>query len=145
MRIRPDCLALKRKKLDDDNSFSLKYGLAKTLRQKQFPKNKINKLLIFLRSHVHFDNSAYKAKFDKAIEVLTNNRMTMDIREMVLDRAKKEGLEKGREEGLEKGLEKGKTEVVKNLLSSGEFTIAKIANFAGVTEAFVRKVKKELK
>jgi flagellar biosynthesis/type III secretory pathway protein FliH len=60
---------------------------------------------------------------------------------MVLDRAKKEGIE----EGLEKGLEKGKTEVVKNLLSAGEFTIAKIATFAGVTEAFVRKVKKDLK
>jgi hypothetical protein len=57
----------------------------------------------------------------------------MDIREMVLDRAKKEGIEEG------------KIEVVKNLLSTGEFTIAKIANFAGVTEAFVRKVKKDLK
>jgi hypothetical protein len=57
----------------------------------------------------------------------------MGIREMVLDRAKKEGIEEG------------KIEVVKNLLSTGEFTIAKIANFAGVTEAFVRKVKKDLK
>jgi hypothetical protein len=83
--------------------------------------------------HVHFDNLTCNAKFDKAIEALTNNRKTMGIREMVLDRAKKEGFEIG------------KTEVVKNLLSAGEFTIAKIANFAGVTEAFVRKVKKDLK
>jgi hypothetical protein len=127
-------LAMKKKKLSDESLFSLKYTLAKNLLQKRFSRNKIDKLLIFLQLHVHFDNSAYNAKFDKAIQVLTNNGKTMGIREMVLDRAKKEG--------IQQGFEKGKTEVVKNLLLTGEFTIVQIANFAGVTEAFVRKVKK---
>lgn len=46
---------------------------------------------------------------------------------------------------LEEGIEKKGREVVKNLLLTKRFTIAEIANFASVSEAFVRKVKKELK
>ena len=58
-----------------------------------------------------------------------------------LELARKEGIEKG----IEKGMEKGKSEVVRNLLSADKFSIAEIANFANVTEAFVRKVKREMK
>ena len=54
-----------------------------------------------------------------------------------------QGLEQGREQGLEEGMEKKSYEVVKNLLSKGKFTISEIANFANVTEAFVRKVKRK--
>ncbi|HWK07104.1 MAG TPA: hypothetical protein VNS58_25900 [Puia sp.] len=65
----------------------------------------------------------------------------------------REGMEKGIEKGIEKGMEKGKIEgeekksfeIVKNLLAANKFTIAEIANFANVTEAFVKKVKKTLK
>jgi hypothetical protein len=39
------------------------------------------------------------------------------------------------------GMGKSKVEVVRNLLAAARFTIAEIANFAGVTEAFVKKVK----
>ena len=53
-----------------------------------------------------------------------------------------EAMQQGLEKGIEKGIEKGKTEVVKNLLSSDKFNVAEIANFANVSEAFVRKVKK---
>jgi hypothetical protein len=134
-------LALKNKKLDDDNLYQLKYTLAKNLLQKQFSKEKIDKLLIFLQLYIRFADSTYSAKFDKAIEVLTKNAKTMGIRELVLDRARKEGLQKG----LEEGLEKKSYEVVKNLVVAGTFTVTQIANFASVTEAFVRKVKKSLK
>ena len=51
---------------------------------------------------------------------------------------KKTLLDQGREEGREKV----KSEVVRNLLLAGRFTIPEIANFANVSEAFVRKVKK---
>jgi flagellar biosynthesis/type III secretory pathway protein FliH len=59
-------------------------------------------------------------------------------RKTAVERAMKEGREEGREEGIEKK----SYEVVKNLLSIGKFTIAEIANFASVSEFFVRKVKK---
>ena len=57
----------------------------------------------------------------------------MGIREQVLEMAKMEGLAEG------------KTEVVRNLITSNRFTIAEIANFAGVSEIFVTEVKKSLK
>ena len=44
-----------------------------------------------------------------------------------------------------RGEVKGKTEVIKGLLASKKFTMAEIAKFAGVTEAFVRSVKKTIK
>ena len=60
-----------------------------------------------------------------------------------------EGMEKGMEKGIVEGLEKGAAqksyEVVKKLLSAGKFTIPEIAGFAGVSEDFVRKVKKRRK
>lgn len=58
-------------------------------------------------------------------------------------------LKEGREEGIEKGIKKGRreaqTQIIKNLLSVQKFTIEEIANFAHVSEPFVRKIKKELK
>jgi flagellar biosynthesis/type III secretory pathway protein FliH len=53
----------------------------------------------------------------------------------------RDGLEKGKTEGEEKK----SYEVVKNMLAANKFTIAEIANFANVTESFVRKVKKTIK
>jgi predicted transposase YdaD len=48
------------------------------------------------------------------------------------------------EKGMEKGREEGKGEIVRNLLKTGKFSIAEIANFASMSENFVRKIKKEL-
>ena len=48
-------------------------------------------------------------------------------------------------EGMELGMEEAKYQVVRKLLLTDRFTIAEVANFATVTEAFVSKVKKNLK
>jgi len=50
----------------------------------------------------------------------------------------------GEKKGIEQGAEEKSYEVVKNLLLKTDFTTAKIASLANVTEAFVRKVKKTL-
>jgi predicted transposase/invertase (TIGR01784 family) len=55
------------------------------------------------------------------------------------------GEKKGIERGIEKGEERKSFILVKNLLLESDFTVAKIASMAAVTEAFVRKVKKTLK
>ena len=57
----------------------------------------------------------------------------------------KKALEHERKALLEKSIEKKNYEFVTNLLWADKFTIAEISNFANVSEAFVRKVKKELK
>lgn len=66
-------------------------------------------------------------------------------RKAARDKGIEEGLEEGRKKGREEGREEGKSEVVKNLIVSAKFTIAEIANFANVSESFVRKIKKEIK
>ncbi|WP_221394658.1 hypothetical protein [Dyadobacter sp. NIV53] len=129
-------LALKKKKLDDEKLYNLKYSLAKNLLRKNIPKRKVDDLLIFLQRYVTFADPKYNVKFEKEIEELTENQKSMGIREQVLDIAKKEG--------IEKGIEKGKMEVVKNLLTIGRFNTEEIASFAGVTQAFVLEVKKTL-
>ncbi len=58
----------------------------------------------------------------------------------MLQRAKDEGVEKG----VEIGLSKKSLETVTNLLTITDFTTEKIANIAGVTVAFVEKVKASL-
>jgi hypothetical protein len=50
----------------------------------------------------------------------------------------------GQKKGLEKGETKKATRLVKNLLLKTDFSIAKIAELAEVTEYFVRKIKKSL-
>ncbi|MBX2925085.1 MAG: PD-(D/E)XK nuclease family transposase [Chitinophagaceae bacterium] len=53
--------------------------------------------------------------------------------------------EKKLEKAIEKGAEQKSHEVVRKMLSAGKFTISEIAGFAGVSESFVRNVKKRRK
>jgi predicted transposase/invertase (TIGR01784 family) len=85
--------------------------------------------------------SLQAGRFDKAIEVITKNKKTMGIREIVLERAKKEG----REEGMEKGILKGKAEVVSNLILKMGMTDTQAADIAEVSVDFVKKVRRKLK
>ena len=57
---------------------------------------------------------------------------------------KKTAEEKGKIEGRIEGKIEEKENLVKNLLADGEFAIPKIASLVGVTEDFVRKVKKDM-
>lgn len=42
---------------------------------------------------------------------------------------------------FEKGIEIGKAQIVQNLINADGFTVSEIANLAGVSESFVRKVR----
>jgi predicted transposase YdaD len=134
-------LMLKKKPLTDENLFSLKLEIVRNLQRHNIPEKKRRALMNFLKFYAGFANPEFYAKFDKTILTITKNKKTMGIEEMLVERFKKEGEEKG----MQKGIEKGKTAVVKNLLMANKFTITEIADFADVTEAFVRKVKKSLK
>ncbi|TAN14816.1 MAG: hypothetical protein EPN37_11230 [Chitinophagaceae bacterium] len=83
-----------------------------------------------------FISSFSKGFFHSGIFYLVN-RKTMGIEELVLERAKKEGLEKGKLEG--------KIEEVKNLLIKMAMTDAQAADIAGVPVDFVKKVRRKIK
>ncbi len=142
-------LALKKGKLSEDELLKEKLSLARALLNRKIPIAKVRSLMTFLKYYVHFEDEKNNANFEEALEVITKNSKNMGIEEFLLDRAKKqgieEGLEKGIKKGIEQGIEQGKSDVVKNLLRAGKFSISEIANFAGVTESFVRKVKRSLK
>jgi flagellar biosynthesis/type III secretory pathway protein FliH len=121
--------------------FDLKYSLAKNLLRRKIPKKKIDDLLIFLQRYITFADQGYNAKFDKEIGSLTENQKSMGIREMVLDKAKKEGIAKGKAEGKEEA----KSEFVKTLLALNQFTNAQIAEMVNDSEVFVETIKNTLK
>jgi predicted transposase YdaD len=129
-------LALKKKKLDDQSLFELKYLLARNLLKRKIARKKIDDLLIFLGQYVRFADSKYSIKFDHVIEELTEKQSSMGIREMVLDQAKSEGKKEGKQES--------KVDFVENLLAARRFTTEEIAGFADVTEKFVLDVMQTL-
>jgi len=106
------------------------------IKSKKYDHVRINRFLYFLKQFVHIENPKINRSFDKQIDKLTGKQNTMGIIEAI------KKIE--REEAFEKGIEKGKEKVVQNLLSANKFTISEIANFAGVTETFVKKVRTAL-
>lgn len=132
--------ALKSKKSNELELFELKLNLAKTLLQKQFPKEKIRALMNFLKYHIRFDKEETMIKFDTEIELLTGKSTTMGIEEFLINRANEEGIEKG----IEKGIELKDRSFVKTLLQETDFSLKKISQLVGVSLTFVEQVKKEL-
>jgi hypothetical protein len=117
---------LKKKKLSDDNLFDLKYSLARNLLLRKISKKKIDDLLIFLQRYITFADQGYSIKFEKEIEELTVNQKSMGIREMVLDKAER------------KGVEKATASFIISLWETGNYTVSQIASLVKVSEEFVQ-------
>ena len=136
-------IVLSRPGLKDQQLFEQTYDLAKRLLRKQMPKEKIRKVMTFLRYYVGFENPEMNAKFVQEITALTEGSTTMGIEEFLLDRARKEGREKGREEGreegIEEGLEKGMRKAAVEMIKNG-LEISLIANITGLTVEEIEKL-----
>ncbi len=91
-------LVISNKKLDDHQLFDLAYDLAKRLLNKQMPKDKIRRVMNFLRYYLRFENQEMFTKFEQEISTLTQKNITMGIEEFLLDKAQNEGIEKGKHE-----------------------------------------------
>lgn len=61
----------------------------------------------FLKFYIRFADPTFTAKFDETIFTKTENKTTMGIEEMLIERFSKEGREEGMEKGMEKGIKKG--------------------------------------
>ena len=109
------------------------------IHSKKYNSQQIRRFLYFLKTFIRIENPEININFEKHIELLTGKTTAMGIIETIKMLAKEEGIE----EGIEKGEQKKSYEVVLKLLQAGKFTVAEIANFASVSEAFVREVEKE--
>ena len=120
-------LAISGNKLEDQQWFDLAYNLAKRLLAKKIPKEKIRKVMNFLRYYLHFDNQEMITKFEQEIAILTKRKIPMGIEEFLLDRAGKKGIEKGIEEGRQEEKKETAVRMKKNGLDK-----ALISNITGL-------------
>jgi len=93
----------------------------------------------FLRYYIRFDKPEMISKFVKELTILTERSNTMGIEELLLDQAKKEGIEKGMEKGVEKGVEKNKRETALKMRNSG-LDIKLIVNITGLSADEIEKL-----
>lgn len=146
-------VALIGKKLSVDELYRLKIGLTKRLLSCKIPKQKIGKLMEFLKFYVRLGSEELDQEFDLEIDrVVNQTNIPMTFEEAILHIVKEEAEVKGVGKGIAQGLEQGiakerlerNTTFVQNLLRETKFTQREIAQLAGVTTAFVREIKRKL-
>jgi len=138
-------LALRRGKLTDKALFDLKVELVRKLLEQKFARATIRGIFYFIRNYVVFADQENDSKFDSKIDSITQKSRHMGIVDMLKEREAQKILEKGEKAGLKKGLEKGKTEEVRNLITRLALSDVQAADVAGVSVAFVKKVRVSLK
>jgi hypothetical protein len=106
------------------------------LSKKQFSHRKIQKVLAFLKNYIVFDKKETYRIFDKQIDKITHQKYNMGILEYLAE-------EKAKEVRIEEA-EKVHRQFVVNLLKGTAFSMAKIADLAGVSVYYVKKVKASL-
>jgi predicted transposase/invertase (TIGR01784 family) len=82
----------------------IKLELATTIaKPKQQKRNldavKHKGIMNFTKYYMNFENREMMAKFEQEVELLTGRTTPMGVKEILMDRAKNEGIEKGRAEG----------------------------------------------
>ncbi len=123
-------IALKNKKLPDKELFELKSRLLRNLVRRRIPRVKIEKLVLFLQFYVVFRNKAYNKQFEEEIVLVTETTKSMGIKELIL--------EKAREEGLERGLERS----ARNLIKASILTDEQIAAALEVSVDYVASIRR---
>ena len=116
-------------------------AIAKLLIKKGFGENKTDAILSFLHNYVRFAKPETNRIFEKELDRITGKTNTMGIIEQV----RQMKLDEAREEARKEALQERNHLFVENLLSSTDFSAKKIASLAGVSVAFVNKVKAGLK
>ena len=117
----------------DELLLGLKLKLAHEMLGKQIPKEKVRVLINFLRYYVRFENKETNVTFDTEFEKLTERSNTMGIEELLLEKARHDGvLEKNRQ-------------IVRNLILKLDLSDKQIADVAEVSVDFVKKVRASLK
>ena len=87
--------------LDDEKLLALKKELIRNLFKHGVAKQKIKKLLNFIRYYTSFEQDDFLRKFEKAILEITKSREVMGIEEAILHEVKTKGFEEGKKEGIE--------------------------------------------
>lgn len=132
--------ALLEGRVPDDELGKDRLTIAKALLRHDYDHDRIISFLVFLKNFIFIDNERINRIFDEHILQLTGGTVNMGVIEVLKKQERQQGLERG----LQQGVEQKSYEFVVNLLAAGKFTIAEIANYATVSEDFVKKVRADL-
>lgn len=121
-----------------------KLAIARMLIKRGYSKEKTDGILSFLHNYVLFKKPESNRIFEEEIDRLTGKTNTMDIIEQVKQMRLEEARKEGRKEGRNEAAEKKNRLFVTNLLTSTSFSVTKVAGLAGVSEAYVKRVKASL-
>jgi predicted transposase/invertase (TIGR01784 family) len=121
-----------------------KLTIAKLLIKRGYSEEKTKSILSFLHNYVRFEKPETNRIFEREIDRLTGKANIMGIIEQVKQMKIAEAKEEGRKEGL-KEVRTKMTAVVRNLIAETNFSDKKIADIAGVSEAFVKRVRQGVK
>lgn len=103
-------------------------ALVRRLYERELPKEKIIRLLVFIRSYACFEDSGLLSKFEKEVNVISKKPEHMGIIEQVIQMEK----------------EAKDSKFVKNLLEKTNHSIQEIAELAEVSVDFVIELKNSL-
>ena len=138
-------MAIRHAGAGDSQLLDIKHDLYDQMMQRKMDRKERRAVYDFLAYYVRFEKIEMIRKFEEQVKEKQGRSTTVGTREYLLDKAKREGLEKGLAQGLEKGLEKGveskSYEFVNNLLKQTDFDDSRISILAGVSIDFVRKVR----
>lgn len=123
----------------DQHLFDMSYDISRQLLKMQMPKEKIRKVMNFLKYYIRFENPEMFGKFESEISILTERSTTMGIEEFLLDSAEKKGRREGREEGREEGMEIGIRNTAIKMKENG-LAITLIANITGLSVEEIEKL-----
>ncbi len=107
-------MALKNKKINDEGLKYIKIDLTRELIKRKLDKAKHEKIMAFLAYYVNFENPEMMSKFEEEVEKLTGKTTPMGVKEILLERREREGIEKGRQVERAKALEEKKM-IARNL------------------------------
>lgn len=107
-------MALKNKKINDEGLKNIKMDLTRELIKRKLSKVKHEKIMAFLAYYVNFENPEMMIKFEEEVQKLTGKTTPMGVKEILLERRLRIGIEKGREVERANALEEKKA-MVRNL------------------------------
>ena len=129
---------------DDSQKLGFKIQLVKRLLQRNMSRERIKKVLEFIKYYSKFDQPELYDKFEHIIQP---NRKKMGILELVEKQAKRYYKKKGRQEGRQEGLAEGRQAtlqvIIKKLLSKG-LSDAQIMELLEVPATLIESVRASL-
>lgn len=128
--------AIQKQEQNDAKRLQWKIALIRNLLAAGYKREKIERILEFIRFYVNFSEESQSQVFEKELEQITKSRKNMGIIEAIKQEILEIGIKKGEKLGLEKG--------VRNMLLKG-FSEEEIAEILGVDKAFIQKVKVAIK